>query len=280
MTGERNGTGTRLDGQVAVVTGGGRGIGRALARALARAGAAVAVVARTAAQLDATVALIEAEHGRALALPADVTDRWAVDGAVAAAAERLGPVDLLVNNAGIFGPIGPTWEVDPDVWWSALESHLRGTLLCSRAVLPGMVARRRGRIINVASRSATRAQPYTSSYAAAKAALIRFTDSLAEETRAHRVSIFAIYPGIVRTRMTDALTDSPEGQRWRPETAREREGLWVSPRRAAELCLFLASGQGDALSGRFFGINDDIAALAARADEITRDDLYTLRLRT
>jgi NAD(P)-dependent dehydrogenase (short-subunit alcohol dehydrogenase family) len=264
---------------VAIVTGGGRGIGRAIAQALAAEGAAVAVAARSADQIRQTACLIGEAGGRALAVRADVTVRDDVDRLLAETEAAFGPVDLLVNNAGVFGPIGPIWETDPDTWWGALSSHLRGTLLCSHAVLPGMVARGGGRIINVASRSGVRTHPYTSSYAVAKAAVLRFTDHLAAETRGTGVSVFAIYPGRVQTAMTDELLESPAGRRWLPDEGKAREGQWLSPDHAARLCVALAAGQADALSGRFFGVYEDLEELTRRAEEIERDDLYTLRLR-
>jgi NAD(P)-dependent dehydrogenase (short-subunit alcohol dehydrogenase family) len=269
-----------LAGQVALVTGGGRGIGRAIARELAAAGAAVAVAARSDDQIAEVAGAIQSEGGRSLAVQADVTDRCAVDRMVAATERELGPVDLLINNAGVFGPIGPIWEIDPDEWWQGVASHLRGTMLCSRAVLPGMIERRRGRIINVASRSGAGTQPYTSGYAVAKAGVLRFTDHLAAETRGKGVSVFAIYPGRVQTAMTDELTESAAGRKWLPGEREAREGQWLSADRAARLCAALATGRADVLSGRFFGVYEDLDDLTRRADEIERNDLYTLRLRT
>jgi NAD(P)-dependent dehydrogenase (short-subunit alcohol dehydrogenase family) len=269
-----------LAGQVAIVTGGGRGIGQVVALALAEAGAAVTITARTAAQVADTAQRIEAAGGRARAVVGDVTDPADVDRTVAETVAAFGPPTILVNNAGIFGPIGPTWEVDPDQWWRGLESHVRGALLYVRAVMPRMIAGGSGRIINVASRSGAVSRPYTSSYACAKALVIRFTEQLAAEALDLGVRVFAIYPGIVQTAMTDELIESAAGRRWLPHTGEERKGLWVPAERAARLCVFLASGQGDGLTGRFFGVNDDVADLARRAEEIQQRDLYTLRLRT
>ena len=137
--------------KVAVVTGGGRGLGRAFAQALAASGYAVAVVARTAAELAETVTLIERSGGRASAFPADVTDAPAVDCAFTDVERSLGPVDLLVNNAGVIGPLGPFAESDAGQWWRTIEVNLQGQILCAHRVVPGMIARRRGRIINIAS---------------------------------------------------------------------------------------------------------------------------------
>lgn len=274
-----------LAGQVAVVTGGGRGLGRAFAQALAGAGAAVAVLARSRDEVEETAALIGHAGGYALALPLDVTDQDAVTEAIATVRRRLGPVDLLVNNAGVTGPVGPIAATDPDAWWQALEVNLRGVFLCARAVLPAMVARGRGRIVNVSSSAGTVPWPYVSAYAISKAAVLHFSENLAKETRKQGISVFAIHPGIVRTAMVekalqlDAPPDSPLGmvREWFHD--RLAEGHEVPPECAAELVLRLARGEADSLSGRYLSVYDDVGALIARADEIRRDNLYTLRLR-
>jgi NAD(P)-dependent dehydrogenase (short-subunit alcohol dehydrogenase family) len=269
-----------LTGQVALVTGGGRGLGRAMALALAAAGARVAVVARSPDQLAQTAALIAGAGGRALAYPADVTDRQAVEEVVRRVERELGPVDLLVNNAGAGGPIGPLAESDPDDWWRCLEVNLRGPLLCAHAVLPGMLARRRGRIVNVASGAGTRAIPYLSAYVAGKAALIRLTENLAAEVGEQGVRVFAIQPGTVRTAMAEEALRSEAGRRWLPWFREVFErGQDVPPEPAARLVVFLASGGADALSGRFLDVAWDVAGLAARAGEVEREDLCVLRLR-
>jgi NAD(P)-dependent dehydrogenase (short-subunit alcohol dehydrogenase family) len=160
-----------LDGQIAVVTGAGRGIGKVIAIGLARAGASVAVVARSGDELAGTATEITQTGGRAIAVTADVCDPTAVERMALEVEKSLGPVGLLVNNAGVPGPIGPTWETDPNDWWRCLEVNLRGPMLCSRAVLPGMVARGGGRIVNVASGAGTFAIPHLGAYVTSKTAL-------------------------------------------------------------------------------------------------------------
>jgi NAD(P)-dependent dehydrogenase (short-subunit alcohol dehydrogenase family) len=269
-----------LTGQVAIVTGGGRGIGRAIALALAKAGTDVAVAARSTDQLAETVALIEKTGGCGMSVPTDVTDQNAVERMVRKVAKRFGPVDLLVNNAGVGGPAGPMWEIDPDAWWQCMEVNLRGSYFCSRAVLPSMIARGQGRIVIVTSGAGNWGTPYNAAYCISKCALTRFSEILASETKDHAISVFSIHPGFVRTAIIEKVAASSSDVKWvkvlRKALAR---GRVVPPERAAELTLFLASGQADALSGCYFSIGDDVEEMVERAEEIQKNQLYTLRLK-
>ena len=276
-----------LGGQVALVTGGGRGLGREFARALAGAGAAVAVTARSADQLAETVALIEEAGGRGIAFPADVTDQQAIDEMASEVERQLGSVDLLVNNAGRWQLLGEVWESDPEQWWREMEVNLRGPFLCARAVLPGMVARRRGRIINLASVAGLGATAYASAYGISKTAIIRFSETLAAETKEHGISVFAIHPGTVRTPMNVYWVESgiaalppPMAQRFEWITSFFEEGRDIPIERSVQLVLSLASGRADGLSGCTISVDDDVAEMVSRAEEIQQDELHTLRLRT
>lgn len=266
-----------LAGQVAIVTGAGRGLGRAYAIALANAGAAVAVIARTATEIEAVQHEIEQHGDRALAIPTDVTDVHAVVQMVTTVEQALGPVDLLVNNAGVCRAIGRVFAVEADLWWRDMEINVRGPFLCSQAVLSGMMQRKRGRIINLASRAGLQAVDGGSAYCLSKTALIRFSEQLAFEVKEQGIAVFAIQPGTVRTPLNDYLREAAlVGERvpWVQQRMRQvyAENLDTPVERSVELILFLASG-------RFIGVTDDLTQLLRRADEIQSQDLYTLRLR-
>ncbi|HEX7254641.1 MAG TPA: SDR family oxidoreductase [Gaiellaceae bacterium] len=243
---------------VALVTGASRGVGQELARALAAEGYDVALAARS--DLSGSVRLAEDAGGRALPLPLDVTDAPGVGAAVERVERELGPLDLVVNNAGTDRAIAPLWEADPDEWWSDVEVHLRGTFLVCRAVVPRMLERGAGRIVNVASNAGLRPSPYNSAYGAAKAAILNLTESLAASLEGTGVSVFAISPGYVRTAMTERLLEVQAERGWFPHLE-GREPL--DPALASRLVVELASGKADRLSGRYFHALDDLDELIA-----------------
>jgi NAD(P)-dependent dehydrogenase (short-subunit alcohol dehydrogenase family) len=269
----------RLKGQVALVTGGGRGIGRTIAQTLARAGAAVAVLSRSTEELSETVRLVEHEGGRAAAYPADVTDAQAIQSAIRAIEQSLGPIDLLVNNAGTPKPLAPFAESDVTEWWRGMEVNLLGPIICTRYVLPGMISRHRGRIINVSSGAGAMAMTHFSSYVCSKTALVRFTECLALENSSHGIAAFVIAPGTVRTAMTEYSLTSSEGQKWLPWFKRLfDEGFTVPPERPATLVLELASGVADSLTGRFISVHDDLEQLIANAADVQQKNLHLLKV--
>jgi len=252
-----------LAGQNAIVTGGGRGFGRAIAHGLAAAGAAVTVTARSKNQIDAVAAEIEAAGGRALAVAGDVTNRTDAARVVEAAEKKFGPTTVLVNNAGVTGPFGPVWVNDPDEWWDAQAVIVRGTLLFMRAVMPGMVARRKGTVINVAALGGQWFAPKLTAYAVAKSSQIRLSEHAAAEAKEFGVSVFSIEPGTVYTDMTEHTIASPEAQRWVPQMVEYLKNVIKAKdpapglARCAEMCVQLASGRYAALSGRFLLPSDD-----------------------
>jgi len=183
-----------------------------------------------------------------------------------------------VNNAALIGPIGPFSETDAVEWWRAMDVNLRGPLLCTRAVLPGMISRRRGRLVNIVSSAIP--IPYFSGYGTSKTALVRFTEVVAAEVKSHGVSMFAFAPGTVRTAMSEYSLNSPQGQRWLPWFRRIfDEGLDLPAERPAQFVVKLASGEADTLSGRFLSAFDDLEALVRSIEEIETNNLHSLRVR-
>jgi 3-oxoacyl-[acyl-carrier protein] reductase len=254
---------SELAGRVALVTGGGRGIGAGIARELAGAGMRVAVTARTAEQVGEVARDVDG-----LALVGDVSQpddavRW-----VAETEERLGPIDLLVNNAGTDVPEeSGGWEVPADDWWRVFEVNVRGPYLLSRAAIPRMIERSRGRIVNVGSGASWLPGLAGSAYAGSKAALHRASEVLARQLAPHGIAVFAISPGLVRTSMTEGRfpDDAP----------------WTPPEAAPRLVRALATGRYDELAGRYLHAEHDadLDELLSRIDEVREADLNTIRLR-
>lgn len=265
----------KLTGQVAIVTGGGRGFGREIARRLAKEGVKVAVVARSAEQLEATVALIQTEGGHAIAVATDVTDASSVAAMVEQVEQELGAVDLLVNNAGRLTAIGPVWEVDPEAWWRDVEVNLHGVFLCSHAILKRMIPRRHGRILNFTSA----AMPNVTSYDCSKVAVTRLTDFMARETKVYGIQVFAFSVGPTRTDMMAYMLESEVGQKWLPDLAKWLENDWMPIEWAGDLVTVLASGTADALSGRWIGARDDLDEMLRRMEEIEQEGLYVWSFR-
>lgn len=247
-----------LDGQIALVTGGGRGIGANIARELRAGGARVAVSARSSDEIEGVALEIEGYP-----VVADVSRRESVDELVRNVEANLGPIDILCANAGVSSRDERAWEADPDEWWRTFEVNVLGVYLCSRAVIPGMLSRGKGRIVITGSGAAYLPGSSNTAYSASKAAVWRFGEVLARQLEG-RIPVFIFSPGLVRTRMTTwAGDDAP----------------WTPPHLAPQLVRVLASGRADALAGRYLHAeHDDIEALIARADEIRENDLNAIRL--
>jgi len=244
---------------VSLVTGGGRGIGASIARELTDAGMRVAVSGRTASQVEA----IAAETG-GLALVGDVSRRADVEGWVEHTEATLGPIELLVANAGMSISEQAAWELEPEEWWHVLEVNVLGAYLSCRAVIPRMLERGRGRLVLTGSGAAYLPGSRNTAYASSKAALCRLGETLALQL-AGRIPVFFFSPGLVRTELTGDFGD---------------DAPWTPPELAPRLVRVLASGRADALAGRYLHAeHDDVEELIARAEEIRSQDLNAIRLR-
>lgn len=253
--------------RVAIVTGASRGLGAAFARALSARGFSVALFARSEAPLEALAAELRAAGGRAIAVSGDGTDPEAVRRLVARTEAELGPVDLLVANAGVWGPIGPTWELDAGAWWRAIEVNLKGPMLATGAALPGMVARGAGRVILLSSHAGVHRWPTCSSYSVGKGAVIKLAENLGAELKGTGVSIFAYHPGLT----TIGLTEEAHALQVDPDSAAGRAAAWVrdqvarghavDPARSVAAVVALAEGAADDRSGTYLTV-DDLAPAA------------------
>lgn len=202
----------KLAGQVAVVTGAGRGIGRAIAGALAREGAAVALAARSGSELDGVAREIRQAGGQALVVPTDVRQEASVEALVRRALAEWRQVDVLVNAAGV-AIFAPVTDSKLDDWDQMLAVNLRGAVLACRAVLPAMIGRRRGTIINVGSVVTSRALTGSAAYTASKYGLLGFSRVLAEEMRPHGVRVGVLSAGATDTPLWDAMPGAPARER-------------------------------------------------------------------
>jgi 3-oxoacyl-[acyl-carrier protein] reductase len=241
----------------------------------------VVICSRTNADLRSAKAELGNGEGRLETVSADVSDPASVEALVKQAVQALPAIDILVNNAGVYGPIGALHVTDPLEWKRALEINLFGTYLCSRAVLPHMIARRRGCVVNLSGGGAVAPFPHFSAYSASKAAVVRLTETLAEEVREFGIRVNAIAPGPINTRLLDeVLAAGPEaaGPDFYQKALKQRDEGGVSPQLTAELTVLLASDAVEGLTGRLIStVWDDWKNLPSAVPEIMASERYTVR---
>jgi NAD(P)-dependent dehydrogenase (short-subunit alcohol dehydrogenase family) len=261
------GISVQLTGETAIVTGGGRGIGRAIARRLASEGASVLVAARTAVQVEQVAQEIVDAGGRAAWLAADVAGEADCTRIVAAAESNLGPVSILVNNAGDYGPVKPVDEISPAEWDYVIAVHLRGAFLLTRLVLPGMYARGAGAILNISSLSAKSAFMWGSPYAAAKAGMLGLTRVTAAESARKGVRVNAICPGpVTETQMSKELGEKlalrmgvSADEELKGFLENVLQGRGQTADEIAAAALFLVSDQASAITGQSLNVDGGMA---------------------
>jgi NAD(P)-dependent dehydrogenase (short-subunit alcohol dehydrogenase family) len=274
----------KLRGKRAIITGASLGLGRAIAEAFVREGAQVLLCARTTGPLDQAAGELRkiASAGQKIMTKAcDVSVPAQVEDLVAYAIHELSGCDILVNNAAIHGPKGPLEDNAWEEWRQALEVNLFGTVLPCRAVIPQMKKQGRGKIINLSGGGATGPRPFFTAYATAKAAVVRFTETLAEELREHHIEINAIAPGAMKTRLiADGLAAGPDkiGAKAYAELERINETGGDSLEGAAQLAVFLAGPESDGITGKLISARwDPWREFPDHKEELITGDLYTLR---
>lgn len=270
----------RLESKVALVVGAGRGIGRAIALAFAVESARLALAARTPVQLEAVREACIDAGAEAIVVPTDVSRRGDAERLARTVEERLGGIDILVNAAGTYGPIGVSWEVDPREWMRTIEVNLFGTFALCRAAAGSMRERGAGKIVLLGGGGAATPLPRFSAYASSKAAIVRLAETLAVELSPH-VQVNVIAPGLVDTSLQDEVLAA--GENAGPLLAQIREAREtgagaVPPELAAELAVFLASAESGRLTGKLIAApHDPWREWAGRGDELNSTPLYTVR---
>ncbi len=274
----------RLAGRCAIITGASQGLGEEIAKHFVMEGASVFLCARNTTAVRAVERRLSAmarDGQKVLAQPADVSKRDDVDKVVEGALDAFGHIDILVNNAGIYGPLGPTHEVDWDQWVEAININLLGLVYACRAVTPIMIRQKSGKIINLSGGGATNPLPRMTSYAASKAAVVRFTESLAHDLKVHGIDINAIAPGALDTRLLDeVLGAGPDkvGADFHERMIKTKQQGGTPLSVGAGLATYLASDESNGITGRLIAATwDKWTTLQERAKELDATDIYTLR---
>jgi 3-oxoacyl-[acyl-carrier protein] reductase len=270
----------KLKGKVALITGGGRGIGRAIALAFAHEGATVVVASRTLSEVNETVTHLKTIGASALALKVDVSQVQDVERMVQLSIQEFGQIDILVNCAGMFGPIGPLVKNDTAKWIETITVNLIGTFLCCKAVLPFMIEQGSGKIINLSGGGAANPHPNFSAYGTSKAAVVRFTETFAEEVKAFNVQANAIAPGGVNTRLQDEVIAAGDlaGAEGLANAKKIKQTGGTPLDKPVGLAVFLASEESNGITGKLISaVWDDWQNMGENVSEIVTSDIYTLR---
>jgi NAD(P)-dependent dehydrogenase (short-subunit alcohol dehydrogenase family) len=269
-----------LKDKVSIITGGSRGIGKAIAARFIKEGSAIVLVARTKSDLEATRQELANSTSRVEIFQADVSKEDNVRGVIDFTLEKFSTVDVLVNCAGVLGPIGLITDIDNEDWLQTVKTNLYGTFLCIKAVLPIMMKKNSGKILNLSGGGSVSPRPRFSAYGTSKAGVVRLTETIAGEIKDFSIGINAIAPGAVNTRLLDQVLEAGDaaGPEEKAKAIKQKKEGGVSPGKVADLAVFLASSESDGLSGRLISMLwDSWRDIPQHLNEIMSSDIYATR---
>lgn len=271
----------KLLDRIAIITGGSTGIGKAIATAFAAEGANLVLTARTPMELIKTQKEIKDKYSIEVEVfPGDISKITTVNALVHFTMNRFQTISILVNSAGIYGPIGLITDVDSKKWIDTININLCGTFLCMQAVLPIMLRNKKGKIINMSGGGGASPLPRFSAYGTSKAAVIRLTETIAEEIKGSNIDINAIAPGAVNTQLLDQVISAGEaaGSEILARSLTQKKEGGIPPEKVAELAVYLASSESDGLSGKLISLLwDNWKDSHLHLDKIMKSDIYTMR---
>jgi NAD(P)-dependent dehydrogenase (short-subunit alcohol dehydrogenase family) len=274
----------KLKNKCAIITGANQGFGFEVAKQFIVEGASVMLCARNIELLNQShqeLIKISRHPNQVLMQQTDVSNPEQVEQLIATTLKHFGQIDILVANAGVYGTKGALEEIDWDEWSQAIDINLKGTVLLCKATLPHLKKQRSGKILIVAGGGATKPMPFMSAYAASKAGVVRFGETLAEEVKAFNIDVNMVAPGAMNTRLLDEiLAAGPEkvGQHFYQQSIKQKESGGVAPDVGAKLCIFLASSESDGMTGKLISaVWDPWQDLPNYLDDLKNSDIYTLR---
>lgn len=269
----------RLEGKISIITGGGRGIGKAIAKRFAEEGSVVVIVARSNEELETTLKEIENIGGEGFSIQADISRISDVQKLVSKIIEKYSKIDILVNNAGMITPIGPIHETNVEDWEKAIRINVFGTFYCIKTVLPYMISKNYGKIINISGGGAFKTMPNFSAYGASKAAIVRINEIVAAEVTGHNISVNAIAPGAIKTKIMYDVVESGNKAGIEAQRAKEvveKGGDEIG--KVTDLAVFLASDESNGLSGKTISAKwDDLDYIKKNISDIQNSDKYTMK---
>lgn len=268
-----------LENCISIITGGGRGIGKDISKRLAKEGSTVVLAARSVKEIETTLEEIQREGGKGIYVKTDISNPNDVVKLSEEVLDKFSKVDILVNNAGMVKPIGPFDKIDIKEWIENVSVNLFGTFYCMRKILPTMISKNYGKIINMSGGGAFNPRPNFSAYAVSKAAIVRLTEQVAEETKSYNISVNAIAPGMIKTEMTEEIVRSGELAGKELVTAKrvlEEGGSDI--KKVTDLATFLASEESNGLTGRIISAQwDDLQYIKNNISQIMKSDKFTMR---